>query len=509
MTPAIPRRWVLAATVLAVSMPFIDATALNVALPALQADLDADAVQLLWVVNAYALFLTSLLLLGGAAGDRYGRRRLLTIGIAIFAGASAACGMSPTAEALIIARTVQGIGSALVLPGSLALLAASFPAAQRGKAVGTWSALSVVATALGPILGGFLARSGLWRGVFFINLPIAVAAVAVLALCVPESRAAHANARLDYAGAAAATFGLFGVNYALLEAPTHGWADPAILLALAGGILALMLFVLIEARTAQPLLPLGLLRSRTLCGALLLILCVHGGFHALTLCLPLNLIQAQGYDAVVAGLAQLPVLIVLVVLAPGAGALADRRGPRLPLILGPLLTGAGFALFVLPGVTRGPADYWTNYLPALAAVGVGQALTIVPLSTTILAAAPADDPGLASGINSTTSRLAGLLAVSLVGVVMVPTFERSLALHAAAMGLPVEVRQELEAQALQLGNTHVSSGVSAAERGVADAAVKAALVDGFRLVVALAAGLAWLGAVIAACTIESVHRLRK
>src|SRR5436853_386816 len=242
------QRWVLAATVLASSMAFIDGSAVNVAFPALQADLSASGIDLLWIVNAYALFLTSLLLLGGALGDRYGRRRILIVGLIVFAGASCACGLAPDATALIGARAIQGIGAALLIPCSLALVTAFAEAGARGRAIGTWSGLTVVATAAGPILGGMLAHAGYWRGIFFLNLPLALAALGILAWRVPESRQTDAAPRLDVTGAVAVTVGLFGVNYGLIESPLLGWHDLRIVLALAGGAAALILFLFVEMR---------------------------------------------------------------------------------------------------------------------------------------------------------------------------------------------------------------------------------------------------------------------
>jgi EmrB/QacA subfamily drug resistance transporter len=505
VTPA-TTRWVLVASVAASSMAFIDGTALQVAFPALQADLGASGIELLWIVNGYAVFLTSLLLLGGALGDRFGRRRALMLGLILFAGASCACGLAADASLLIAARAVQGVGAALLIPGSLALLTAFTDPSRRGRVIGTWSGLTVVATALGPILGGVLAQAGLWRGIFFLNLPLAGLSLSVLARRVPESRDSDAPRRLDVAGASAVTLGLLGVNYGLMEAPVLGWHDVRIVMALTGGAAALIGFVVMEALAVHPLLPLRLFRSGTFTGAVILTLALYGGFHALVLFLPLNLIQVQGYDAAVAGLAQLPLMILLVALSRWAGGILDRRGPGVPLVAGPILAGFGFLLLAWPGLTRGPIDYWTQYLPALAVLGVGMALTCAPLTATLVASVDARQSGLASGINSTTARLAGLLAVSILGSGAVFAYQHALPRRSTELALSADLQQALQREAANLGNARLPGGLDPDAQDVARRAVRLAFVDAFRLVCIGAAGLAWLGAFAAALLVAKAHR---
>jgi EmrB/QacA subfamily drug resistance transporter len=488
---------VLAAAVLASAMAFVDATALNVALPALQTALGASGAALLWIVNAYALVVAALLLVGGALGDRQGRRRVLAIGIALFTAASLACGLAPGTGFLIAARAVQGAGAALMIPGSLALLAATFGAERRGRAIGAWSAWTVVATALGPVLGGLLAHAGWWRGIFFLNLPLAVTALALLRR-VPESREAGAPAGLDVPGAVLAVAGLAGVTTACLRAPEHGLGDPWVLAALAAGAAALALFAVVEARSVDPLLPLPLLHSRGLAAAALLTLLVYCAFHGLLLFLPLHLVQAQGYDAARAGLTQLPVMLLLVALSRWAGGLLDRHGPRLPLTLGPAAAAAGFLWLSRAGQTAGPAAYWSAFLPPLLAIGTGMALTMAPLSATMIAAVPAGRSGLASGINSTVSRLAGVLAVALLGAVALVSFSRALERRAAASDLQAPARAALRGQAARFGAAEPPAGLAGAERRGAEAAIRAALVEAFQEVCLLSAALCAAGAVAGA-----------
>jgi len=495
-------RRVLAAAVLASAMAFVDATALNVALPALQAALGASGAALLWVVNAYGLVVAALLLVGGALGDRQGRRRVLAAGIALFTAASLACGLAPGTRFLIAARAVQGAGAALMIPGSLALLAAVFGEERRGRAIGAWSAWTVVATALGPVLGGVLAHAGLWRGIFFLNLPLAVTALLLLR-GVPESRASETSLPLDLPGALLAVGGLAGVNAACLGAPALGIASPWVVAAGAGGLLCLGLFLRVEARSANPLLPLSLLRSRTLAGALLVTLLVYAAFNGLLLFLPLHLIQAQRYDVALAGLTQLPVMLLLVALSRWAGGLLDRQGPRLPLTLGPAVAALGFLLLLRPGLTAGPAAFWTSYLPPLLVLGAGMALTMAPLSATVLSAVPAARSGLASGMNSAVSRLSGVLAVAALGAIALASFSHALDARAASLALPAPARAELLAQSSRFGAAEPPADLAGAQRAEAEEAIRGALVDAFRRVCAVSASLCFAGALVALVTLPA------
>src|SRR5215218_7753621 len=303
-------RWVLLATILASSMAFIDSTALNVALPVLQADLHATGAELLWIVNGYLLMLAALIVVGGALGDELGRKRVFAVGIIIFALGSLACGLAPTTGMLIAARIVQGVGGALMIPGSLAIISATFGPA-RGQAIGTWSAATTIVTVIGPVLGGILADAGLWRGVFLINLPLAVVALVVLARHVPESRNPAGRDSLDYPGATLLALGLAGLTYGFISAPGAGFGDPSVVGTLIGGVAALVVFVIVEARRRHPMVPLGLFRSRTFSGANLLTLFLYGALSVFGFFLSLNLVQAQGYSPAQAGLAFLPFALLL------------------------------------------------------------------------------------------------------------------------------------------------------------------------------------------------------
>jgi EmrB/QacA subfamily drug resistance transporter len=487
-------------------MAFIDSTALNVALPALQTDLSADGTQLLWIVNAYALFLSSLILVGGALGDIYGRKRIFGIGIGVFTVASVLCGLAPTADFLIAARAVQGIGGALMVPGSLALITASFAAERRGRAIGTWSMFSTMTTILGPVIGGALATAGLWRGVFFINLPLAVIALAALSR-IPESRNENASRQLDWLGALLATLGLAGLTYGFIEAPSLGFSSPIILFALGGGVLALIAFVFVESRSSHPMMPLHLFRSRTFSGANLLTLFLYAALGGVLFFLPLNLIQVQGYSPQIAGLTLLPFALSLMFLSRFSGAWMDRVGSRLPLIIGPAITGIGFALLSLPGVSAGPSAYWVTYFPAILVMGIGMGITVAPLTTTVMSSAPSTASGTASGINNATARTAGVLAVAILGAFMLTLFPVRLNDRAAELDVPEYARGQMVADSANLAETAPPDGLTPEESAAANAAVDQAFVDVFGIIALIGAALAFISAGMAAALISGKQKI--
>lgn len=500
--PAATERWVLLSTILASSMAFIDMTALNVALPAIQRDLGIEGSQLLWIVNAYALFLSALILVGGSLGDHYGRKRIFRIGILIFSAASILCGVAPNVETLIGARALQGVGGALLVPGSLAIITASFDAARRGRAIGTWSTFTTLTTILGPVIGGWLAGQGLWRAVFFINVPLALIALAAL-IRVPESKDAHAPAQLDYPGALLATLGLAGLTYGFIEAANYGLGDPRIFLSLGGGVIAIALFMIVEARSAHPMVPLRLFRSRTFSGTNALTLFLYAALSGALFFLPLNLIQIQGYPEQVAGFANLPFAILLTLLSRWAGGLIDRVGARLPLIVGPLITGAGFFLFTLTGMTGGPDAYWTSYFPPLVVLGIGMGVTVAPLTTAVMGSAPEESSGTASGINNAIARTAGVLAVAILGGLALFSFTARLDERTSALEMPQEVRSQLQAQASNLAETAPPEALPPEMRAQVAEAIDLAFIDTFRLIFAIAAVLAWISAGLAATLVEA------
>ena len=492
--PEASKPWVLAAAVVGSSMAFIDGTVVNVALPAIQADLQATAFQAQWVVESYALLLAALLLVGGALGDRYGRRRIFAIGVGIFALSSVACGLAATVQQLIAARAVQGIGGALLVPGSLALISASFPEKERGKAIGTWSGFSGITAAVGPVLGGFLVDHFSWTWAFFINVPMALLVLWIVWRHVPESRGASATGRLDFWGALLATAGLGGVVYAFIEAPTQGWGSPAVLGALALGVLGSAGFIAAERKVRTPMLPLALLRIGNFSGANLLTLLLYAALGGGLYFFPLNLIQVQGYSATVAGAALLPFIFTMFALSRWAGQLVDRFGPRLPLVIGPSIAAVGFALFVVPGVG---ASYWSGFLPAVVVLGFGMTVTVAPLTTTVMNSVGPDLAGVASGVNNAVSRAAAVLAIAVFGAIMAWAFDVALEEHLRGMGASAQVAAFLEGERSKLAGAALPPGVDAATAAALKRAVAESFVAGFRWVMLLSAGLAVLSAVSA------------
>lgn len=498
-------RWVLAATILGSSMAFIDGTVINVALPVLQSDLSATVAQVQWVVELYTLFLSALILVGGSLGDIYGRRRIFAAGIALFTAASVWCGLAPTIDQLIMARAAQGIGGALLVPNSLALISATFPAATRGSAIGTWSAFTSITTAIGPVLGGWLVERASWRWVFFINVPLALVVLLILARRVPESRNETAAPCVDWLGALLATLGLGGLVFGLIESANLGLADPLVLTALIGGALALVLFVVVEIRSAAPMMPLRLFRSRTFSGANLLTLLLYGALGAVFFFLPFNLIQVHGYSPAQAGAALLPLTLLLFLLSRWSGGLVTRYGAKLPLVVGPLLVALGFAMFALPGIS---GSYWTTFFPAVMVLSLGMAVTVAPLTTTVMGAVDVRNAGIASGINNAVSRTAGLIAIAVFGLVLIGAFSRSLERRLATLDVPPAARQAVLDQRALLAAAELPAGLDEAQQASVRETIQRSYVDGFRLVSLLNAGLALASALSAALLIDRAVPLR-
>jgi EmrB/QacA subfamily drug resistance transporter len=493
---------VLAATILGSSITFIDGTVVNVALPVLQRDLDAGITGVQWVVEAYALLLSALILVGGSLGDRWGRRRIFTIGVVVFAAASAACGLSQTIGQLIAARAVQGVGAAMLVPGSLAIISASFSPAKRGRAIGTWSGFTAIAAGVGPVFGGWLIERFTWHWIFLINLPIAAAVVVMTMWHVPESRDERAAEHLDVWGALTATLGLGGVVYGLIEAGNRGFYDPVIIGSLLGGAGLVIAFVLIEhARGQKAMMPLDLFRSRTFTGANLLTLFLYAALSALMFFLPFDLIAIHGYSTTAAGAALLPFVITMFLLSRWAGALIGRYGARLPLMIGPSVTAVGFALFMLPG--PGDGGYWGNFFPAIMVMSLGMSTTVAPLSTAVMSALDQRHAGIASGINNAVSRTAGLLAIAVLGLVMSSVYRQSLATAAGSAALPEEARRSLIAGSGRLAVVNLAAGTPPDVAAAAKAVVDAAFVSGFRTVMLISAGFALLSAFFAWLLIEN------
>jgi EmrB/QacA subfamily drug resistance transporter len=483
------KRWTLTATILASSMTFIDATVVNVALPALQADLAATITDVQWVIEAYALFLGALILVGGSMGDQFGRKRVFLFGVIAFTVASVFCGIATSPATLIVGRALQGIGAAFLVPGSLAIISATFDERERGRAIGTWSAFSAITTAIGPVTGGWLVEHVSWRAVFFLNVPLAVIVLALSLRFVNESRDPSRTAQIDWSGAALAVLGLGGLVLGLLEWPPLGVSHPVVLGALAIGACSLVLLFVVERRVPNPMLPLALFRSRPFAFANILTLFLYAALSVVLFLVPLNLIQVQHYTATAAGAALLPLPVIMFTLSRWSGGLVARIGSRLPLTLGPAIAALGLALYARPGVG---GSYWTTFFPAVVVLAFGMAVTVAPLTTTVMGAVDARHAGVASGINNAVARAAGLLAIAVFGVMLARTFEVRVRLRLDRLPLSPPALESIDRELPKMAGAdiaHVPS-IPAQERPTVRAIVDEGFVFAFRLVMIGAAGLA-------------------
>lgn len=487
-------KWILAATILGSSLAFIDGTVVNVALPALQQHLNATVYDVQWVVEAYALFLAALLLVGGSLGDRFGRKKIYVIGVALFALASVWCGLAPNVGQLILGRALQGIGGALLVPGSLAIISASFPKEERGRAIGTWSGFTAITAAVGPVLGGWLIEHASWRAVFFLNVPIALAVVLLVLWRVPESFDRDNNGRLDWAGAAVATASLGALVYGLIESSRLGFRHPSVFWPLVGGAIGVVAFLLIEHFAANPMLPIKLFASRDFTGANLLTLFLYAALSGTFFFLPLNFIQIQHYSATSAGAGLLPFILIMFTLSRWSGGLVKRYGSKLPLVVGPFIAGLGFAALAWPGIG---GSFWTTYFPGLMVLGIGMAIAVAPLTTTVMNSVPENRAGIASGINNAVSRTAGLLAVAVMGIIMLQAFSNHLHQQLGTVPVAPAVRQQVEAQKGSLADIDIPEKVDPAARAALSAAIDTAFLSGFRRVMFIATALSWISAFFA------------
>jgi len=486
-------RWVLAATILGSSMGFIDSTVVNVALPALQSSFHATVVSLQWVVESYGLVLAALILVGGAFGDHFGRRRIFLLGVSIFAVASLTCGFSASIQQLIVARSIQGLGAAFLVPGSLAIISSCFDEKSRGQAIGTWSGFTAITAAIGPVLGGWLVEHASWHWIFFINLPLAAAVIAISLWRIPESRNRHPKP-IDKLGTLLATAGLGGIVYGFIESAILGWGDPLVIASLSCGIACLVTFVFVEGRVASPLMPLALFKSRAFSGANLLTLFLYSALGTFLFLFAMNLIQVQGYSATATGAAVLPMILLMFLLSRWAGGLVARYGARVPLIAGPLIASAGFVLFAVPSVG---GSYWKTFFPAFVVLGLGMTVSVAPLTTVVMNSVSQDEAGAASGINNAVARVAGVLAVAVLGIVVVSVFSGSLRHRTDSLRLPPQIVEELRANAIKLGGLEVPAGVDLRTSGAIRGAISQSFVLSFRVVMLICAGLALLSAAIA------------
>ena len=477
-------------------MTFIDLTVVNVALPALQADLGATITDVQWVVEAYALFMGALILVGGAMGDQLGRKRVFLFGVVSFTSASILCGLATSPRLLIIARALQGIGAAFLVPGSLAIISATFNDAERGRAIGTWSGFSAITTAIGPVIGGWLIQHVSWRAAFFLNVPLAAIVVALSLRFMEESRDPSRSPQIDWSGALLGVLGLGGIVFGLLEWPPLGPRHPLVIGTLALGAVCLALLVIVERRARNPMMPLHLFRSRAFTLANVLTLLLYGALGVVLFLLPLDLIQVRHYSPTQAGAALVPLAIIMFVLSRWTGGLVTRVGPRIPLTTGPAIAAVGIALFARGGIG---GSYWSTVFPAVSLLGFGMAITVAPLTTTVMGAVDSHHSGVASGINNTVARVAGLLAIAVFGVLLASRFDAQATRHLDRLALGPEVRAQIDKELPKMAGADLKNiGLESQQRAAVQRSVNDAFVSGFRVVVIGASLLALAAAAFGA-----------
>jgi EmrB/QacA subfamily drug resistance transporter len=482
-------RWTLVATILGSSMTFVDATVVNVALPSLQADFRATITDVQWVIEVYALVVGALILVGGSMGDQFGRKRVFLSGVLLFTAASIACGLATSTGMLIVGRAVQGIGAAFLIPGSLAIISATFGDAERGRAIGAWSGFSAITTAIGPVAGGWLVEHASWRAVFFLNVPLAVMVLVLSLRFMDESHDPSRTSGIDWVGAALAVVGLGGTVFGLLEWPPLGASHPLVLGALAIGALSLVLLIVVERGVRNPMLPLALFRSRRFALANLLTLLLYSALGVVLFLVPLNLMQVQDYTATEAGAALLPFPVIMFALSRWSGGLVARTGSRLPLTVGPAVAALGLALYARPGVG---GTYWTTFFPAVVLLSFGMAVTVAPLTTTVMGAVDARHAGVASGVNNAVARVAGLLAIAVFGVLFARTFDARVKPHLDRLALSSSARHDVDLQLPKMAGADFAQvpSLPPPEQLAIRAIVDEGFVAAFRLVMIIAAGLA-------------------
>ena len=498
VTGAVPcrtesRPWILAATILGSSMAFIDSTVVNVALPALQSNFHASVVGVQWVVESYGLFLGALILVGGSLGDLFGRRLIFLAGVTTFAASSVVCGVASNLGELILARSIQGVGAALLVPGSLAIISNSFDEESRGQAIGTWSGFTAITTAVGPVLGGWLVEHASWRWVFFINLPFAAVVIAISVWKIPESRSAEAG-RVDWMGALLGTVGLGGLVSGFVESANLSWTHPLVFGSLIVGFGCLIAFLFLEARAHYPMVPLALFTNPSFSGANLLTLFLYSAIGIFFFLFPLNLIQAQGYSSTATGAAILPLILLIFLLSRWSGGLVARYGSRSPLIVGPLIAGLGFGLFAVPSI---PDHYWNTFFPAIIILGLGMAVSVAPLTTVVMNSVDQDRVGTASGINNAVARVAGVVAIAVLGIVVVFAFRFRLNHTLAQLSLPTSILHEVQSQEIKLAGLQAPASLDPSSSAAIKDLVREAFVFGFRIVMLICAGLSVASAAVA------------
>jgi EmrB/QacA subfamily drug resistance transporter len=486
-------RWILAATILGSSMGFIDSTVVNIALPAIQKNLGGTLVDMQWIVEGYALMLSALILVGGSLGDLLGRRKMFLAGVIVFTAASCACGLAANIGQLVSARVAQGFGAAFLVPGSLSIISAAFSESTRGRAIGTWSGFTSITAAVGPVLGGWLMEHGSWRWVFFMNVPIALAVIAISLWRVPESRSSE-HRKIDWLGALIVVAGLGGLTDGLVESGNSGWARPSVWGTILAGCVLLIAFRFVERRSDSPMVPFELFRSRDFSGANLLTLFLYAALGIFMFLFPLNLIQVQHYSATAAGAAAIPFILLMFLLSRWSGGLVSRYGAKRPLMIGPVIAAAGFVVLAIPSVG---GSYWTTFFPGFVVLGLGMAISVAPLTTVVMESVDQQLTGTASGINNAVARVAGLLAVALLGIVMTGAFAQYLNQRLKKLDISADVMRDLKSSEIRLAAMNTPAGIDAGTAARLRRWIDAAFVFGFRVVMLICASLSAASSVLA------------
>ncbi len=496
-------KWIMVSSILASSMAFIDGTALNVVLPSLQKSLNATGADLFWLLNAYLLMLAALILIGGSLGDQFGRKKIFMWGIFIFISGSAACGFAPDVVSLISFRVLQGVGGALMIPGSLSLISSSINEKERGKAIGTWSAFTTVVTMGGPALGGFFGDAGLWRYIFFINIPLGIAALFILWRWVNESREEGSNHRLDFPGAITIASGLALLTFGFLRIPTVGLYNWQVYTSLIGGLILLTWFIIIESKSTHPMMPLQLFKNATFSGANLLTFFLYAGLGAGMLFMSLNMVQIQGYSQLQSGLTFLPFTVLMISIARFAGGIADKYGPRLLLITGPAIAGTGLLLLSFVKQTHGAADYWTTFFPGVLVLGLGMSITVAPLTAAVMGSVSDHFSGTASGVNNAVSRIAGVFTNAVFGTLAVLFFSGALQHEVSPLQISPKQKTVVMAQAVDLGNAQVPQQIDVKNKAAVEKAYHNSFIAAYTTIMQIAAALGFAGALMAVIFIKN------
>ena len=489
---------ILAATILASGMAFLDSSVVGIAIPTIQAKLNATITGIQWIVNGYTLMLCSLILISGALGDRFGRKRIFVYGIGLFIFSSFLCSISHSINQLVIFRIIQGIGGAMMVPGSLSIINSSFEEKYRGYAIGIWSGFAGGVGTLAPLAGGWLVQSFGWPSIFYINIPLGIIALVLAFRYVPESRNDEST-QIDIVGSIFIFLSLLGLAWGLISVPDLGWGNPMIITSLLGGIIAFIYFIIVQKKSSHPLVPFSIFKSSLVVGANLATLFLYFALSGVIFFLVLNFQQIQHYSPIIAGLAMLPTILLITFLSGKGGSIADKIGPRLPMILGPLIVAIGMGLLIIPGTH---ANYFTQYLPGLILFGLGMAFVIAPLTKSALAV-EGKYSGAASGVNNAVARIAGLLAIALLGLIVVSLFEGQLSQKVMSSSMNSSAKQQIMIQQDKLGGIEIPTNFNLQTKRIAQSAIDDSFIYGFRWAMGINALLALISAIISFFTIHN------